>query len=117
MPGIRSSPSSRNLAIVAACGRHTLAADHVAAAVRLAPDEDRRLAERAVQMRLDDLQREAGGGRRIERVAALFEHAHADGGGEPMGRGDDPERAADLGTGGKAGHFLFPERHTIVTPG
>ena len=95
---------------------HTLAADHIAATVGLAPHQHRRLAERAVGARLDHLQCEAGGRCRIERVAALFEHAHADGGSDPMGRGDDAEGAADLGTGGKAGHFLFSRMSHYCDP-
>jgi hypothetical protein len=86
-------------------GCNTLPANHVAAAIGLAPHQHRRLTERAVGARLDHLQCEAGGGRRVERVAAFFEHAHADGRSQPMGRGDDAEGAADLGSGGKAGHF------------
>ena len=72
-----------------------------------AVDEDRGFAERAVQMRLDDLQGEAGGDRRVKGSAALFEDAHRDRGGQPMGRRDDPEGAADLGARRKAGHQYF----------
>ena len=42
--------------------------------------------------------------RRVEGVAALFQHAHADGGGDPMGRGDDAECAEDFGPGGECAH-------------
>jgi hypothetical protein len=77
--------------------------------VRLAPDEDRRLAERAVQMRFNHLQRKAGGGRRVECIAALFQNAHADGRSNPVGRGDDPEGAADLGPGGEGAHRVSPK--------
>ena len=81
--------------------RDALAADHVAAPVLLAPYEDRRLAERAVEMWLDDLQGEPGGRRGVKRIAALFENAHANRRGNPMGRGDGAKGAADLGSGGK----------------
>src|SRR5205823_14533164 len=89
-------------------GCDALAADHVTAPVFRAVDQDRGLAERAVQMRLDDLQREPNGDRRIEGVAAALEYAHPDGGSEPMGRRDNPEGAADLGARREAGHQSFP---------
>ena len=54
-------------------------------------NQHRRLAERAVQMRLDHLQGEAGRGRGIEGIAALFEDAHADRRGDPMGRATTPK--------------------------
>src|SRR5271168_5661233 len=47
-------------------GRHSLTADHVAAATGLVPRQDRCLSEGAVQMRLDHLQRETGGSRGIK---------------------------------------------------
>src|SRR5438270_13262970 len=50
--------------------RYTLTADHLAATVRLAPHQDRRLAERAVEMRFDHLQHKAGYRSRVERGAA-----------------------------------------------
>ena len=52
-------------------------------------------------MRLDHLQRERGRAGRIEGVAAALQNAHADRGRDPVGRGDDPEGAFDLGTGGE----------------
>ena len=85
-------------------GGHPLAADHVAAPAGFAPCQDRGLAERAVQMRLDHLQGKSGGGSGVKGVAAFFEHAHADRRGQPMGRGDGAEGAADLGPGGKGRH-------------
>jgi hypothetical protein len=95
-------------------GRHALTADDLATAVRLAPHEDRGLAERTVQMRLDDLQRESGGRHGVERITALFQHAHADGGSDPVGRGDDPEGAADLGPGGKGRHCVSPKGFAML---
>src|SRR5207248_1069597 len=68
-------------------------------------------------MRLDDLQGEPDRDRRIERVAAALKHAHPDGGGQPMGRRNDPEGAADLGTCRKAGHLSAPDRLSAVRPG
>jgi hypothetical protein len=41
--------------------------------------QDRYLAARPVEMRLDDLQRQAGRHSSIEGVAALLEHCHSDG--------------------------------------
>ena len=42
-----------------------------------------------------------GGDGGVEGVAASLQDRHADGGGDPMGRGDHAERAVDLGPGGK----------------
>ncbi len=57
--------------------------------------------ERAVQMRLDHLQDKAHGGGCIKRSAALFQDRHADGRGDPVGRGGDAKGAADFGPGGE----------------
>ena len=43
-----------------------------------------------------------GGDRRVEGVAAALEHRHARRGGEPVGRRDHAEGAAQLGPGGEA---------------
>jgi hypothetical protein len=45
-------------------------------------------------MWLNDLQGQAGRNGGVERVAAVLEHGHPDGGREPMSRRDHPERAA-----------------------
>src|SRR6202043_3722552 len=90
-------------------GGDALAADHLATAVRLVPGKDRRLAERPVQMRLDHLQRKTGGCPRVECIAALFQNAHADRRSNPVGRGDDPKGAADLGPGSEGTHCVSPE--------
>jgi hypothetical protein len=60
-------------------------------------------------MRFDHLQRKTGGRRRVECIAALFQDAHADGGSDPVGRGDDPKGAADLGPGGEGAHRVSPK--------
>ncbi len=58
--------------------------------------DNRDLTAQTVQMRLDDLQHEPGGRRRVERVAASLEGRHPRGGGQPVGRGDHPEVAHEL---------------------
>jgi len=63
--------------------------------------DERHIAARPAEMRLDDLQGEGGGDGSVEGVAALFEHAHPDRCGDPMGGGDHPEGADDLRTGGE----------------
>ena len=79
-------------------GRDALAAERDRLAAVDRAEERRHLAAGAVQVRLDDLQREAGRDRRVERVAAALEHRHPGRGGEPVRRGDHAERAAQLGT-------------------
>ena len=88
--------------MVARGGRRTLAADDLdGSALAGVVDNDRHIAAGAVEMRLDHLQRERGGDRGIEGVAALLQDSHAHGGGDPMGRRDDAESALDLGPGGE----------------
>ena len=72
-----------------------------------AMDDDRRIAARAVQMRLDDLQGEAGGGGGVEGIAAAFQHRHADLAGDPMGGGDGAEGASDFRAGGEHGRSIL----------
>ncbi len=79
----------------------SLAADDLHLAALDVEHDDRNVAARAVEMRLHHLQREGGGDRRVEGVAALLQGRHADRGGDPMGRGDDAERAFDLRPGGE----------------
>ncbi len=88
------------------CRRYALAAERSCALLLLAPEEDRHFAARAVEMRLHHLQRERGGDGGVEGVAAAFEHPHRGRGREPVRRGGDAERAADLGTGseGRCAH-------------
>src|SRR5439155_11438697 len=66
-----------------------------------APEDRGQVAARPVRVRLDDLEREAGGDDGVEGVAAALEHGHPGCGGEPVGRGDHPERALQLGAGGE----------------
>jgi len=80
-------------------GRRPLAADHLGAAAPDIVHDDRHVAARPVQMRLDHLQREGGGNPGVKGVAALFQRGHPDGGGDPVGGGHDPESALDFGTG------------------
>ena len=81
--------------------RRALAADDLRLAALHVIEDDRHVAARAVQVRLDHLQREGGGAGGVERVAALLQRRHADGGGDPVRRGDDAERALDLGPRGE----------------
>ena len=77
-------------------GRRALPAhDERAARLRVEGD-DRDLAAEAVEVRLDDLQHEPGGGRRVKRVAALLQDRHPRGGGQPVGGGHHPEAAGQL---------------------
>ena len=78
--------------------RRSLRAEHDRLAAGR-PEQRGQVAARAVQVRLDDLEREAGRDRGVERVAALLEHGHTGRGGEPVRRGDHPEGAAQLGAG------------------
>ncbi len=66
-----------------------------------APEDGREVAARAVEVRLDDLERETGGDGGVERVPAAFEHCHARGRGEPVGGRDHPEGAAQLWASGE----------------
>ena len=81
--------------------RGALAADHLGAAALGVVDDDRHVAAGTVQMRLDHLQREGGGNTGVEGVAAFFQDAHADGGGDPVRRGHDAEGAFDFRPGGE----------------
>ena len=76
--------------------RHALAADHFRLAALDVMDDDRHIAARPVEMRLDHLQREGGGDAGVEGIAAAFQNPHADGGGDPMGRGHHAESAFDF---------------------
>src|SRR3546814_7769294 len=66
--------------------RWALAADHLDPVLRLAVQDRRQVTARPIQVRLHDLQREAGGDRRIEGIAAALEDGHADRRGDPVGR-------------------------------
>ncbi len=55
------------------------------------------IAAGAAQVRLHYLQREGRGDAGVEGVAAPFQDAHADRRADPVRRGDDAERAVDLG--------------------
>ncbi len=87
--------------------RRSLAAQGAHAALPFAPQQDRHFAAGAVQVRLDDLQREAAGHRGVEGIAAALQHAHGDLRGQPVGGRDDAEGAADFRTGGEGGHGRY----------
>ena len=82
-----------------------LAADHVLRLRARRVQDDRRIAARAVEMRLRHLQGEGRGGGGVERVAAALQHRHADLARDPVRAGDDTERAGDLRAGGE--HAVF----------
>ena len=87
--------------------------DHVVA--RGGVKNDREVAARPVQVRLDDLQHEPSGRRGVERVAACFEQPHACRGCQPVRGGDHPERAVELGSCGEARHSLKHARRMLST--
>ncbi len=69
-----------------------------------APEDRGKIPAGAVQVRLDDLEGEAGGDRRVEGVPAALEHCHPCGGGEPVSRRDHPEGAPQLRSRRESGH-------------
>ena len=81
--------------------RRPLPADHLELAAPHVVHDHRHVAAGAVEMRLDHLQRERRRERRVERVAAALQDAHADRGRDPVRGGHDAERAVDLGPGGE----------------
>ena len=93
-------------------GAHALAAERNRLAAVDREEQRRHLAAGPVQMRLDDLQRQAGRDRRVERVAAALEHRHPGRGCEPVGRRDHAERAAQL-RAGREGHWMIRQ---VVVP-
>ena len=57
-------------------------------------EERRDFSTRPVQVRLDDLQREAGRNDRVERISAALQNRHAGSRSEPVRRRDHAERSA-----------------------
>ena len=82
--------------------RRPLRAEHDRLVAPGRPEQRGQVAARAVQVRLDDLQRQPGGDRGVERVPAALEHRHAGRRREPVRRGDHAEGAAELGAGREA---------------
>ncbi len=82
-------------------GRRPLAADHLGLALAHVVHDDRHIAARPVEVRLNDLEREGGCDSGVEGVAPLLQGRHADGGRDPVGRGDNAESALDLGPRGE----------------
>src|SRR5690606_29468229 len=80
--------------------RDALAADHPHPVFPGAVEDDRNLATRPVEVRFDDLQDEACRRRGIEGVAALLQHGHSRGAGQPVGGGDHAEGADQFRTRG-----------------
>ena len=81
--------------------RRALRAQDERLATRRRPEDRGQVSAGAVQVRLDDLQREAGCNGGVERVAALLEHGHSRSGREPVRRRDHAEGAAKLGARGE----------------
>ena len=82
-------------------GRVALAADHRWPSVCRAGKNDRRNPAGAIEMRFDDLQREACSDPRIEDVAVGFQYPHADSRCNPMGRGHGAHRSRQIRASGK----------------
>jgi hypothetical protein len=78
-------------------GRRPLPADHLGLAALRVVQNDRNVAARAIEMRLDHLQHEGGCDCRVESIAALLERRHADRRRDPVRCSDDAEGAFDLG--------------------
>ena len=79
--------------------RGALPADHERLAAPGVVPDDRHLAARPVQVRLDHLEHEPGGDGRVERVAAALEDGHPGRRGQPVGGRDHPERPRELRPG------------------
>ena len=97
--------------------RHALAADHLRLAAAHVVENDRHVAARPVEMRLDHLQRERGRDRGVERIAAVFQNAHADRGRDPVRRGDHAERAFDLRPRGEGVRIDVGHKHSLAEVG
>ena len=79
-------------------GRDALAAERERLAALRRPEDGRNLAARPVQMRLDDLEHEAGRDGSVERVASALEDGHPGLRREPVRRRHHSEGAAQLWT-------------------
>ena len=77
-------------------GGGALAAENVLGAGDGVVEQDGSVAAGSVEMGLGDLEGEGGGAGGVEGVAAPFEDGHADRRCEPVGGGDDAERAGDF---------------------
>ena len=78
--------------------RNALPAQHLGAVALGIVQNDRHVAARTVEVRLDHLKRESGGATGVESIAALFQDRHADRGGDPMGRRHHAEGTFDFRT-------------------
>ncbi len=86
-------------------GRGALAADHERLAAPSVVPDDRHLAGRSAHVRLDDLEGEPDGDRRVERVAALLKYGHARRRREPVRRRHHPEGPRKLRPRGELWDF------------
>ena len=89
-----------------------LAADDERLAAPRVVADHRHLAARAVQVRLDDLEHEAGRDRGVEGVAAFLQDGHAGRRGEPVRGRHHAERPREL----RPGRELRNVRHTLLRP-
>ncbi len=95
--------------------RRSLRAEHPDVVALGRVDDRRQVASGPVQVRLDDLESKPRSDCRVERVSTALEDGHPGGRGEPVRRGDHPERAAQLRTcrEGHAGDSSPANRHGI----
>ena len=85
--------------------RGPLPAEHEGLAAPGVMGDDRDLAAEAVQVRLDYLEDEPGGDRRVERVATVLKYRQPGRRGEPVRRGHHAERAREFRPGREFGDF------------
>ena len=95
VPGIRSGPARETARSSPPPGRLPVRSN-VSGSSRSTGTGRRNVAAGTIQMRLDDLQREAGGNSSVEGVAAAFQHGHACSRSEPVRGRDHPERSPQL---------------------
>ena len=88
--GTLSSPRARNASSVAAAGAGPLALSAHTAAVAREVDQREGVAAEPGLIRLNDAEDRCGGNRRVDRIAAVKQHAHARQARERMRRRDHP---------------------------
>src|SRR6202012_3658475 len=76
-----------------------LAADDLRPPALRVMNQNRHIPARAVEVRLDNLQRESGGDAGVKGVASALENAHADRGRNPVRGRNDSKGSLNLGSG------------------
>ena len=104
MMSIPSAPIVRDRRF---CRCRPLSADHFRAPAPDVVEDHRNVAARAIEMGLDNLQREGRCHSGVECIAAFFQRCHSDGRRDPVRRRDDAESPVDLGTRGEWVRDLF----------